>query len=463
MPDALIRISPLDEKKRKTKALAGLTNPNGVMEYAYTEPVIINISYLGFTSIFDTVTKAEHKVYEITPISKDIHDVVVTGQYGYNSAKKSVYEVKIITNDMLRSKGANNLREALQNELSIDLGQDQVFGSTLGINGISGEGVKIMVDGVPVVGRLDGKLDLSQINVNNIDHIEIVEGPLSVMYGTDAMGGVVNIITKNFQKDKINLNLKAYYESVGQYNVELNGGFAFKKSQVYISAGRNFFNGYTTLDSVKRYKEWKPKEQYFADAKYVYTGNRFRFSVSGSFFRELMLDRSAPIRTLSYTNGDTAWTYTGLDGHYLTYRPRASASFMYRFKEGYQLEALLAYSGFIRYTTAYSKDLITLKEQIVNDPSQQDTTRDHQITFRAAYNMPAWRNRLNFQFGVDINQEFVTETTLKDKKQQLGDYAAFGSIKLTLVEGLDIQPAIRFSYNTKFQVPLIPSLNVRYN
>ena len=147
--------------------------------------------------------------------------------------------------------------------------------------------------------------------MNNIDHIEIVEGPLSVIYGTDAMGGVINIITKTFQTEKVNLNLKGYYETVGQYNLELNTGFAFKKSQLYLSGGRYYFNGFTTLDSIPRFKEWKAKEQYFADAKYVYSNNRLRFSVTGSFFRELTMDRGAP--KLSFNSTDNTWTYVGDD------------------------------------------------------------------------------------------------------------------------------------------------------
>jgi outer membrane receptor for ferrienterochelin and colicins len=382
-------------------------------------------------------------------------DVVVTGQYAPNSIHKSVYEVKVISSEELKAKGANNLREALQNKLNVDLGQDAVFGSSLGINGISGEGVKIMVDGVPVVGRLDGKLDLSQINLNNIDRIEIVEGPLSVVYGTDAMGGVVNIITKTFQAEKINLNLKGYYETAGQYNVELNTGFAFKKNQIYLSGGRNFFDGFTTFDSIPRFQEWKPKEQYFADAKYIYNANRFRFSVSGSFFRELMLDRSTPKLT-----HDTSWFYVGDDAHYLTYRPRAAVSFMYKFKESNQLDMMVAYTGFFRFTNKYSKNLVTGVEQLVADKTQHDTTRYNQIVARATYSLPAWKYRLNFQFGVDVNQEY---TQIEDGKQKSGDYAAFGSAKINLLEGLDVQPAIRFSYNTRFRVPLIPSLNLRYN
>lgn len=461
--DAVIKIAPL-AAKTSVKAQVGFTGLGGVYKYNFTEPVIVQVSQLSFATVTDTIYEAGDKTYELMITGRDVQDVVVTGQYGNNSAQKSVYNVRVIGNDVLMAKGATNLRDALQNELGIDLGQDAVFGSSISINGISGEGVKIMVDGVPIVGRLDGKLDLSQINISNIDHIEIVEGPLSVMYGTEAMGGVVNIITKTFQQEKINLNLKGYYESVGQYNVELNTGFTFKRHQLYLSGGRNFFNGFSTLN-VPRYQEWKPKEQYFADAKYLFNTERLRFAISASFFRELMLDRSAPIKTLSTDNNDTAWTYVGIDGHYLTYRPRAAISFKYRFKDNYQLEALLAYSGFFRFSNTYSKDLVTQQEKLINDTSGgvgQDTTFYHQIVFRATYNMPAWKNRLNFQFGVDVNQEYTHENDLSGGNQKLGDYAVFGGVRITLVEGLDVQPAVRFSYNTKFSVPLIPSLNIRY-
>ncbi len=461
MADAIVKITPLEEANRKQKEISGLTDKSGSFSYLFTEPVIIQISHLGFTTVTDTLRQLESKVYAVASSAHDMKDVVVTGQYSPGSVQKSVYEVKVISGDELKAKGANNLREALQNKLNIDLGQDAVFGSSLGINGISGEGVKIMVDGVPIVGRLDGKLDLSQINLNNIDHIEIVEGPLSVVYGTDAMGGVVNIITKTFQAEKVNLNLKGYYETAGQYNVELNTGFSFKKHQVYLSGGRYFFDGFTTLDSIARFQEWKPKEQYFADAKYVYTANRFRVSLTGAFFRELLLDLSAP--KLSFNTSDHIWTYAGDDRHYLTYRPRVSASLMYRFKESNQLDVLLGYSGFYRYANKYYKDLVTGKEQLVVDKKEQDTSRYHQITARATYTLPAWKYRLNFLFGIDINQEFIWQNRIAGEKKKTGDYAAFGSAKISVVEGLDVQPAVRFAYNTLYRTPLIPSLNIKYN
>lgn len=462
LSDALIRMMTLNTSSKHSPA-PNFTDKNGLYAFEYTEPVVLQVVHLGFVTITDTLLVPEDRVYSIMLASQSIDDVVITGQYGITSVQKSVYEVKVVNSETLRNKGANNLREALMNELNIDIGQDQVFGSSLSINGISGEGIKILIDGVPVVGRLDGKLDLSQINLQNIERIEIVEGPLSVVYGTDAMGGVINIITKTFQKEKVNLNLKGYYESVGQYNIELNTGFSFKKNQIYLTGGRNFFDGFTTLDSLPRFQEWKPKEQYFADAKYMYTGNRLKFTIGGSFFRELMLDRSAPKKTLAFGESDTAWTYTGDDIHYLTYRPRASMSFSYRFKDDYQFDILASYSGFMRYVNRYAKDLVSQNESLVNDASAHDTSFYHQALVRATYTMPAWKRRIHFQFGIEANNEFTKQTRIQGGRKQLGDYGAFGSVRFTIAKGLDIQPAIRIIYNTRFRAPLVPSLNVKYN
>ncbi len=457
--DVVVLVRPLNSTK-EGKTLTGYTTKAGSYTFDFTQPVIVNITHLGYVTITDTFTEATFKTYQLVAV-QSIKDVVITGQYTPGSAIKSVYPIQVINNEELKAKGANNLREALQGRLNVDLGQDAVFGSSVSLNGISGEGVKIMVDGVPVVGRMDGKIDLSQINLNNIDHIEVVEGPLSVIYGTDALGGVINIITKTFQAEKVNLNLKGYYETVGQYNIELNTGFAFGKSQLYLSGGRNFFNGYTTIDSLQRFKEWKPKEQYFADAKYIYNTNRLRFSLTGSFFRELMLDRGIP--SLTFDNEIHNWTYTGTDTRYLTYRPRASAALTYRFKDTHQMDLLMAYSGWFRFANKYSRNLITGAEKLVPYFDQQDTSRYSQLTARATYGMPAWQYKLNFLFGVDINQEFVWQNRIAGNKKKIGDYAAFGSARISVVEGLDIQPGIRFAYNTQYRTPLIPSLNIKYN
>jgi outer membrane receptor for ferrienterochelin and colicins len=450
LSEAAIRISPLD-RKSGSEPIIGLIDRKGQFSFQYDKPLVVFISYLGYTSIIDTITNAQNKSYFMRKATANMEDVVVTGQYGPSSSKASVYDVKVYTQKDFRDKGATNLREALQGSLSIDMNQDAILGSGLSLQGISGTGVKIMIDGVPVEGRLNGNIDISQINLSNIERVEIVKGPMSVIYGTDAMGGVVNLISKSSQREKLNFNLKGYYESVGQYNVELNGGLHFGRSQFFFSGGRNFFDGYSVVDT-SRHKDWRAKEQYFGSAKYIFTHAKFKIGASASFFRELMLDRG---NLRPYT------TYA-FDEHYLTMRPMANLFATVPIKDFSELNILLAYSGYVRFSNYFIKDLVTLNENIRTGESQ-DTAIYHNITARATYALNSRSKKLNFQFGVDINQEFAKLSNVSNDNLQIGDYAVFGSVKWMPVKGLDIQPALRFGYNTKFTSPLIPSLNIKYD
>ncbi|MBK8657722.1 MAG: hypothetical protein IPN22_02300 [Bacteroidetes bacterium] len=125
--DAIIRVIPLNKKSANSKLNVGISDASGIYSFPVPEPVIITVSYLGYSSFSDTLWSAVDKTYKMVAISQDIKDVVVTGQYAVGSVQKSVYEIKVINAETIRAKGANNLREALQNELNIDLGQDAVF------------------------------------------------------------------------------------------------------------------------------------------------------------------------------------------------------------------------------------------------------------------------------------------------------------------------------------------------
>ena len=452
MEDAVIRVVPL-AKASKEKVMGGLTNKMGNFTFNYTEPVSVHINYLGYVAIVDTMLGAEDRSYHLRKNTANIEDVVVTGQYAPGSAKASVYSVSVLNAKDFREKGATNLREALQGGLGIDMSQDPVFGSGISLNGISGEGVKIMIDGIPLVGRQNGVLDISQINLSNIERVEVIKGPMSAMYGSDAMGGVVNLISKTNQKEKIDINLKGYYESVGQYNADLNVGLHFGKSQVFLSGGRNFFDGYSTIADSRR-QDWLPKEQYYGTAKYIYTASKFKVGASLSFMRELMLDRGDLLPQTTYA----------FDQHYLTMRPLASVFTHIPVRDYSKIDLSIAYSGYVRFTNYYKKDLVTLEETLHNDPLyKQDTAVYHTLAARGTYTLTSHNKKISSQFGVDINQEYTTQGLIPGGTKAIGDYAVFGSVMIRPVAGLDIQPALRFGYNTQFNSPVIPSLNIKYD
>ena len=474
MSDAVVGVIPLS-KTSKDKGSANLTDKNGKYTFAFTEPVIIHLSYLGYKSLTDTISSPQAKSYQLKKTTANIDDIVVTGQYAPGSSKESVYQIEVYTQKDIREKGATNLRDLLQGSLDVDVSHDQVFGRGISLQGISGEGVKILIDGIPLVGRNSGILDVSQIDLTSIDRVEVIKGPMSALYGSDAMGGVMNLITKAYQNEKFDINLKGYYESVGQqkgdlstgqYNLSLNGGFNLGKSQLFFSGGRNYFGGYSAVDT-SRHRDWAPKEQYFGNVKYVYNTGKFRFGASLSFLRELLIDRGDLL-----TNTDYAF-----DTHYLTLRPMGSVFATVPIGSYSKIDLLMAYSGYVQFIDYYQKNLVTLSQNLAPGDAE-DTSIYHDIIGRAVYTFAPANRKISLQTGVDIDQEYTHQSLIAGVDQAMGDFAAFASASWKPVSGLVIQPALRLDYNTKYNLslipvksngktlfnePLIPSLNVKYD
>ena len=123
---------------------------------------------------------------EDTSKAKDLDEVVVTGQFKPQSLKNSVYQIKVISRERIEKQGATRLQDVLRNELNLRFSQDLATGgSAISMLGLSGQNVKILVDGLPVTGRqgVNNEFDISQLDINSIERIELVEGPMSVVYG----------------------------------------------------------------------------------------------------------------------------------------------------------------------------------------------------------------------------------------------------------------------------------------
>ena len=113
--------------------------------------------------------------------SEHLDEVVVTAQYVPQSIKKSVYKIKVFDIEEINALGATNLRDLLYYELNLEVFQESSFAGTgIEIQGLSQENIKILIDGVPIIGRLNGTIDLNQIVLNNIERVEIIEGPTSI-------------------------------------------------------------------------------------------------------------------------------------------------------------------------------------------------------------------------------------------------------------------------------------------
>ncbi len=177
-------------------------------------------SFFGIILLMATNTclTAQTAVKDSVPVNVSaLQEVVVTGQYQPQSLRKSVYQVRTISADRIVRQGATNLTGVLNNELGIRFSNDRTLGTTdIELMGMSGRNVKILLDGVPLVDRGDTRESLNQVDVHSIERIEIVEGPMSVSYGSDALAGVINIITKKPGKSRLAVTAGVQEESARQ-------------------------------------------------------------------------------------------------------------------------------------------------------------------------------------------------------------------------------------------------------
>ena len=169
------------ESLNRETVLNRIADENGTVKLDLAPPFQLTVSSMGYVTTSDTIRTGGERTILLAPSMFELGEVVLTGQYSPKRVDQSIYNVKVIDNRKIREKGANNLNELLSTELGIRINNSTALGSNLSIQGLSGEHVKILVDGVPVIGRLNGNLDLDQINMYNVDHIEMVEGPMSVL------------------------------------------------------------------------------------------------------------------------------------------------------------------------------------------------------------------------------------------------------------------------------------------
>ena len=123
---------------------------------------------------------------------------------------------------------------------------------------------------------------------------------------------------------------------------------------------------------------------------------------------------------------------------------------------------LASYNDYRRTRLTYIKDLTSLEEQLTNNPEDHDTTDIITWMSRGALRFLPENKKVNWELGYDINQETATGKRIENGQQSMGDYAVFSTAEWRPVETMTIKPGLRYAYNTVYNAPLIPSINVRF-
>ena len=186
-------------------SFATLTDSLGRFELIGVTPGIytLSVSYIGYESrTMRVIVKGgvETKLdVHMTPHSSDLKEAVVTGEIIDQKKSESVSSIDVYTADYFKRNNPTNVFDALSgmNGIYMDIDQDLTYVTDVNINGMEGNYSMFLVDGVPAMNGLAGLYSLTAFPMSIVDRIEVEKGPNSALYGSDAMAGVINIITKD--------------------------------------------------------------------------------------------------------------------------------------------------------------------------------------------------------------------------------------------------------------------------
>jgi outer membrane receptor for ferrienterochelin and colicins len=188
------------------------------------------------------------KAQEKTPVDSlptvELQEVMVTATRNERVVGALPMPVSLISQSQIRAIGSLRLNDVLAEQTGlVVVPQVNGLGNGLQLQGFNPDYTLILIDGEPIIGRNTGSLELSRVAVGNIKQIEIVKGPSSSLYGSEALAGVVNIITDRPAPGS-RFGFHTRYGTNQSLDVNMEGGVSADRVGIYLFANRYTTDGY---------------------------------------------------------------------------------------------------------------------------------------------------------------------------------------------------------------------------
>lgn len=387
-------------------------------------------------------------------------DVVVTATRTEQDVKAAPMSVQIITAADIARKGAVTLRQALEGALNIYVDQDGMNRGTVTMRGFGARHTLILVDGKRLTGESGlgsaNSFDLDRIRLENVARVEIVRGPASSLYGSDAMGGVINIITKNPQQPELNLDVESKLYSGGDnagYNWHLRydggkrGKFGWtmsageKEDKPYFLANGETGNYYGTRRPFAFKGVWEPdaKRRVIFDADTLSEEVEKKTAASGQLQRAINRNDRANY-SLAY-EGRTA----GGDYQFRVYQSIYEKDYEQRTAAG----VLRSFDAARRETTAGEFKV------------SREWQGNHLFTYGGEYRNE-WIRGTRINTGTGAYQLSREGKTSQGSVASLAYSALYVQDEWQLSDRVLLIPSLRYDGSSKFDAAWSPKLGITY-
>ena len=367
-----------------------------------------------------------------------LQEVIVTGTRTERSVATLPLPTQIITGEAIKKSGLSRLNEIIQEQTGLITVPSFGGGDGIQMQGLDSSYVMILIDGQPLFGRSAGTLDLSRISVNNIDRIEIVKGASSCLYGSEALAGVVNIITKKPKiTDKLKGNGIYKIETFNTHDASVSLEYGRKKISVELFGNYFKTDGYNLSES-DFLQTVEPNHNLTIHPKIkIDFSDKLNFTFNSRFYNQVQ-DYKSEIGLLKYTGQSkiNEWNNSILGNQTVS----DAFKLVYDF-----------------YATNYKAD------EYLNNQNQQlfDESNYNQWFYRPEVRSHYKLGKNTLSSGIGINYETLDRTYF-DRKAKLNSEYVFAQFEWFVQQKWNVLFGFRYDNHHQYQSQFSPKIGINY-
>ena len=417
--------------------------------------ITLLVALLSGSAAFPQVHKMERKDSSAVDRTYNLNPVVVTGSGHHQRLKSTATPVHVLSAQEIREQGISTFDGALTRMMPQISMSPNSMGTFLRLNGLGNKYILILINGQKLSGDISNNVDLNRINMSRVKRIEVLDGAASSLYGSDAIAGVINIITDQPTQNLISVASDTRVSGHGQLT-----------ENVTLDIYKNGFGSYTSFshdraDSYRNndleYVKGSDTETQQTIAPF-FTG--YRSNVIGQKFTYAPIEQLALNAGLDYSykitdRPETRQDITGGTDYEMRYKGfRWNVGGIYKFTAKNSLQANFTVDRF-RYGKQYD---VETKDYAVGDYVQSKKQMMMDGELKAILGLA--KNSTTI-FGADWRKDYLTATS-GNIEENVYSLAAYAQHEHRLFKNFTATLGLRLTHHETFKNHLTPKVALMY-
>ena len=422
---------------------------------AHKKLIMLAVALLSGSAAFPQIHQMERRDSSMASRTYQLNPVVVTGSGHHQRLKSTATPVHVLSAQEIHEQGITNFSDALTRMMPQVSMAPNSMGTFLRLNGLGNKYILILINGQKLTGDISNNVDLSRINMSRVKRIEVLDGAASSLYGSDAIAGVINIITDQPTDAGISIsndlrvsghgvltesvNLDIYKNGFGSYT-----SFTHDRADSYQNNDLEFVKGSDTETQKTIAPLFTGYRSNIIGQKFTYTPNQHLALNAGIDYSYKITDR--PNTQSDVTGGtDYEMRYKGL---------RWTLGGIYKFTARNSLQANFIVDRF-RYGKEYD---VETKDYAVGDYVQSKKQCTMEGEMKAILGLTANSTTI---FGADWRKDWLTATS-GNIQEHVYTLAAYAQHEMRFMKAFTATLGLRLTHHETFHNHLTPKVTLMY-